>query len=521
MSLSEVPDLSWLLASWRVVAGLSPEEVAFRLGVSPSTVRSWERRQHEEGKVGRHRPVRSERELSESNLTQLDQIYGAGGALADISFALATPFVLPPSRSWWHNFPSSGGPIWAWIRSDESRHIAVQLSCGPIRMKLTRACTELGAIVSAPLSIENPPVKVEFISGRGWVDFGVGNVPSGLGIPVVGAIHRMRPAEISRPLRAGLARRSKELNELLATHPILRSALAWMIAHESSDAVSDLGFTDVTGARPTIDDGDRSHVSARKYAELRSARRLSRRVATEKIRKLRIGTDTAGGDQYPRFAEHHLKLVESGGTPRSVPLFRSLLDTIYGVDGKTCREELSNTAIVMQDDTRAAPRSRDGTRWLDNRAEIVFPEFWVGPIWLRFSNSSGARETSDVELRWPPWRRTLKVRPGITVWTRRWIQSAPPLEVFLERGWHIAAGIGRYEADDSDRPAAVDINDNWVALGADGSHAIFQQMIPFYGRLLEHAQVRVQRLMQGLPRLEQAMQARIPLRWRPRRPQER
>jgi hypothetical protein len=508
-----VPELWWLLRSWRKTTPWSADEIANALSerfpdsrFSEQAVWSWER--PPERRVGQHSRQRGgEREprYAELVLGALDDIYGAKGALDGLASTLETPIGLPSMATWWHNYPAESGPVWTWIRPQASKRVNAVFVWGPARLSLNRPCPASGIILSCPLSTDNPPLRVDFSGGRGWVDFGIGIVPPSLGIPVINALRLIRPADVNRLLRLNRATASGDIRQWLGKRPYLVGPLRWITEHEPEAVDERRGFTDLREAATSSIEEDCFHFTGPQLRSLRNARRMPRGAVARRASELgRLDKVSNEDERSDDFNEHHLSRIESTGRAGRARYIRARLDTTYRADGLTFRERVRECELV---ETKSEFRADDGTS-LPRTYDVTFPSFWIGPVWLHFSADRSSGAEALVEMEWPPWRRSLMVKPGTTVWTRRSKPDDNHLTIRLKTGWFVVVGMGRYLPVSDDRNIS-DINGDWVALGNSGTDAIFRQMLPVYEQAITAAHDRAVLFIRGFSRFDSLYRKKV------------
>ena len=466
-------DLAWLLRTWRKeVARLDAATVAERLeagarpgrSYSAEAIWSWER--------GERLP-----NDMRAVVVALDRLYGARGALACLAAAAGTPLGLPARRTWWHNFPTTGGPVWAWTRPGPGQSsVELTITWGALQVKLKRACGPEGFFVTSPVSTHNPPPRVE-MRQPGWVDFGTGYLPvEQLGLVAVPALLRARPVRVRENLASALHRRSSTLLVYLEHNTVLRRPLdileQTVADNDPGDPAFRAGFSDLSSAAPAQMTAAAAF-DGKQYATLRRARGLSQAEAAKEATLLLPDVPVR---------KSHVDSLERRGKA-NVTALKSRLDTVYGADGTTFSELVEVTPLDAAQLTSPSSSLPRGCRAV--RPE--FPSYWVGPVWFRFRYISREEgQTATVVLHWGPWQRAVRARPGTAVACRRPC-SVDPLVVLVPAGWGVTAGMGT-------EPGAVDLNWGWVAAGLDGAESIFRQMIPLYQRMLEQVAPRTMRL---------------------------
>lgn len=430
----EGSQLPWLLRSWRDrVAGVDRAQAAALVNRESGTIWAWE--------------SDNDRRCPKLGLIQrLDQGYGADGALAELALAIDTPASpLPPRRSWAHNFPGPSGPVWAWLRpSPGGNRIQATVTWGLLVATIDDPCDQMGLFVTAPVSVSNPAVQV-VLECPGSVDFGTGEIPEALGPPVIDGIVRLGLIQ-DRAYAHEFVRRLVTAGKRLQ-RPIpggLRGFGKVVVVAHRRIAASRNGPSereDLTAREPPVALAGQGCFSGGQFAALREARAMSgkaRRIAAERASELEPPT---------WFTVEQLRGLEEERQPRGVDYPRARLDTIYRADGFTCSERVDPVVERNSATANAAIRY-----------SVVFPEFWVGPVWITFEADDGA--IGDVELNWPPWRKPLTLRSGTTVSTRRAVSTSEPLRVDVPRTWSIEAGMGMH-------PGAIDVSDGWSPGGAE------------------------------------------------------
>ncbi len=151
-----------LLQRWLDTSGLTQRELAARANVAESAVSNWVRR-------GR---------IPFDQLSNIDVALRAAGSFVQLAWASTTPTAVPARSSWDYNFASDHkGAVWAWVRVPEPAEVAIRLRCGVIAAELSALVGGDGLVLTAPVGVANPPVRIE-IDPAGWVDFGTGAIPS-------------------------------------------------------------------------------------------------------------------------------------------------------------------------------------------------------------------------------------------------------------------------------------------------------------------------------------------------------
>ena len=135
---------------------------------------------------GRRRPGIDEVEA-------LDHLYRAHGALVDLALALGTP------AAYHHDTPGHTTPrarvalTGPGSSPPTCRPSRGRAALGGVRAHWAEACDDRGLIVTTPVSMPNPAVWVH-LREPGWVDFGRGEIPPQLGVPMLDALARAQVA---------------------------------------------------------------------------------------------------------------------------------------------------------------------------------------------------------------------------------------------------------------------------------------------------------------------------------------
>ncbi|MBN6040015.1 helix-turn-helix transcriptional regulator [Amycolatopsis sp. 195334CR] len=312
-----------------------------------------------------------------------------------------------------------------------------------------------GMFLQAYAFASNPAVHVR-IDGGGWVDFGYGIMPTGIGAPVVDAVD----VAVVGP-RGELDQALVVASKSWLPHRF-RSETGWFsnlkkhLGHRVEVARNALSAaakalvstkSDVSSSPASLDEVPR-HWGGEQYQRLRNARGLSLLDTAE------LASDL--DSSLPPVTKDHIHRLERGATPR-VPQLVERLDAVLGADGRTCTAEVT--------DIQSAGRF----------TEVTFPTYWVGPVWVQFLRA-GQAENDSATLLWSPWHKRLTISDGVVVTTRRSEPSMPPLRVELASGWRVHAGVGVH-------PRAVDVNEGWGLI----SREVGFPVLSYYFSVVEQA----------------------------------
>jgi hypothetical protein len=437
-----------LLRIWRrEVAGRTLSEVATLLTLSSASISQWE--------TGKRAP-------KEESIEALDRLYGASGALHDMTKAIGTPQGLPARKIWYHNFVHSGQPVWAWLRpATADGRVSALLSWGPLRFDLDQACDKNGVIVTVRTSTPNPPARVEF-KDSGWVDFGRGAIPDALGFTTINALKHAR-LRSSGHFSTTLFRKN--------LHRLFRSEVRWVnivqrFAGARPDLVEDallndrrdFSALDITQQHPEDTPSGREF-SGTDWRRLRIAREVSQEDLARLVTAL-LPSDPVTDDQ--------LRLFEAGGHPR-VEHLKARIDTVLRADGHTFTEMVRTTSANS------------------TVKRVSFPNYWVGPIWITPRHASDDTAAGVIILRWGPWQKAIRLQSGTTI-TCRSAGARETLEVHTPTSWVITAGIGM-------NPSAIDVNDRWTVVDETKAQEIFEQTQQVYLRVFDRTKQEFELLM--------------------------
>ena len=401
---------------------------------------------------GRRRPGIDEVEA-------LDHLYRAHGALVDLALALGTPCGLPPRHTWAHNPQGPSGPHWAWLRPrPHAGRVVAVLRWAAFGVHWAEACDDRGLIVTTPVSMPNPAVWVH-LREPGWVDFGRGEIPPQLGVPMLDALARAQvaggghsPAGLVAPWIVDRFISDRHFAERVLGFFGSRPDLVRQVFSTTE------GWNRVTRlVSPRADPTDpHDPFSGAAYRRLREARSLSQHDAA------RLATELLPDEPV---TDDQLRLLERGGNPRRA-LLRSRLDAVYRADGFTCMEE-----VEARQENR--PRGPQVPFTFD------FPSFWIGPVWITVHPARRSPEGNAL-LVWDEQHKELFLGGPNTVTCRRPTRDSGPLLVFCPSGWNVTAGLG------SD-PLAWDVNHGWQRDGMPAEagreqHDVDEVFLSWFGR---------------------------------------
>jgi hypothetical protein len=331
------------------------------------------------------------------------------------------------------------------------------------------------------VSTPHPGAFVYWDDEPGWVNFGRGKLyPDKLGIISHPELRVIDAVELSLAVRRLVSEAKMSLFGNSKNFDNFLTAVRNYCGRRASQAARELfqpqGNSDVRCAteQPPNWKRDEWHpFDHTEYLAIRKRLRLSREYVTQIITDLetddlallkpknrRSGTAlTVSVDQLKYFEEH-------GGT--RVPFMASKLDRVYRTDGHTCREVVD--PIHRRTEGDAA------------KAEVKFPDFWVGPVVVTITSPSTEDREGRLNLTWGPWRTPLIVTSGRGVTCRSDTPKGKPLEIEYPSGWELKVEIGF-------DPDAIDINgDVWDPKSVDAGMRILKDNVPIYKRLWEQSQ---------------------------------
>jgi hypothetical protein len=373
-------------------------------------------------------------------------------ALADLWQSADADQALPPRTVWSHNFRGPSGPAWAWLRPEAGPDgITARLWWGlTARRPAELSASPGGVLIQFPATVPNPALEVA-LSGRGWTEFGRGVVPpriaADLGIRLIMARDLVLESTLSsRPAPDGgsVPRTFVEQIRAALFAPYAKPPRSGRVPSPPADpgtgrAVPSPGLSTDSRGIPV----SQFRMRGWEIQRLREARGLGRDAAAAVVTRL---------DPRKRITSRMLETIESDGRPADGDSIISRLDMAYRADGHL---GIERTFI-------SRPRAVGAT------VEIAasFPDFWYGPVWLRFTGRDPA-EAAAVRLAWGHWRWERQVRSGTVVAMRRAPVAVAPLRARLPPGWFIAAGTGVV-------PGALDINRGWRAASIPAAHALMR-----------------------------------------------
>ncbi|HEY8548271.1 MAG TPA: helix-turn-helix transcriptional regulator [Acidimicrobiales bacterium] len=449
-------DLPWLLRAWRTqVAGLTQKEVSARIHLASHTpLCEWE---------NGARPVPIER------LRELDDAYGAGGALVDLALALGTPRAVPPRTVWSHNF-SGRGPVWMWLRPPPgSRRVRAVARWAAFAYDCDEVTGERGLFCTSRTSMPNPALSVT-LPEPGWVDFGEGELPPALGLRqvdvmpgcrVVGDGHSpaglVAPAVVDRFLTDPAF--ADDVVQFFGTSPeVVRHVFGTRRGWDRIDDLTGSRWRDRTPPVGPLVSGD-------EHRRMREGRGLSQHDAAVLATELLPDERDRRGRRRTVTVDN-IRGVEQGRRPRRRYL-RSRLDRVYRADGRTGTEAVP---ARRTGGTGAGTRTRAGTYVFD------IPAFWVGPVW--FAVEAGDDSPAVVRIDWRDIHKEVRVAGRVVVTCRQPSGPQHPFTVTCPPGWTVTGGMGWM-------PGAEDVNLGWHRqAGPERQGTINEHLLEGFGRTM-------------------------------------
>lgn len=396
-------DRGLLLERWiDDVVRLPRSIIARRLRVGRSTLSNWIR----------------DPERFPKNVGSLDAALGAEGVFESLCWACTTSSSSPPRRSWDHSFEDDVlAPVWAWVRPAVAGRCTVDFRLGVLALRSEFDASLEGCFVTSPVGVRNPPIRVT-MDPPGWVDFGVGRVPSELGIPVVAATQATGltvSPDIWVSIFGGHIRRvigdvriASVASDNRLTVPLAQVAKR-MLESDSPVAAS----TQVTASAL----GDLRSTPGQEFANVRKSRSLSQRQLADKIG---LGVTRSSIDRFER----------KDNLPRNFELLPAAIDHAL-----ECRGRLGQVTLAAN---------------LSGTAEVTIPPWWRGaPVWVQVSSPARVR------LRWSWYRRDITLAAAGAALVTHF--GGPPfiLQVECDNESSFSVGLGH-------RPGALDVTDDWT-----------------------------------------------------------
>lgn len=416
--------------------------------------------------------------ITKAQLDGFDDALKAGGAFADLVRALGTRGGLPPRSEWTHNFDNTQGSVWFWIRMPiGTPQLRAELHWGPLKLSVDRPIGDEGLFITSPSSVSNPPLVVS-LDGDGWVDFGRGRLPRGLGLPVMAGIRHTRLDRSNITVRQYSAFFDNLLRRL-SSNGETASALP-----DSAEAIMEQEFghlaieTVTLWYQELVEEFEAGLLTGPELKVLREHRMLSGQET------LRLANELPLKDGFLAFPIN--RKIFDRVEARQMELdsgVRSRLDVLYGADGwATCEAVSPNGAPQTQ--------LRNVKGW-----SFQFPDYWVGPVWLDVDASASDHvlpNGSEIVLRWGPWSTRVVMDTASGCFTFRQAGPSPALEVFAPASWNLTAGMGR-------KPKAVKL-DEWAPGDRDGADHIYKVMRKAYLRVVQGSPAGLARLVRRLAR---------------------
>jgi transcriptional regulator with XRE-family HTH domain len=435
-----------VLRAWREYADISNRQLAEDLHVSQASISMWEsgnRASRASSRMPQIRDIAKALGLPVSQAAALAEMWRAAGSVT----------VVAPRRRWAHNFQAAGSPGWAWVRpravEDDGTATLQVTNWWSEALQGSRAftCRAGGIFLYYAITVTNPPLEVS-LSSAGWVDFGTGVVPADVAARLGAVLVDTREmVTFSMPVDPPLsADHQKEARTVLgrARDVALSIGLGWRIfaphagmirPHHAAHSLDGSSLEPTTWPGEMVTDSDgyaarQALVPAAQLRALREGRGMSREEVVRTINAL---------DPLNPVTVRMIETMEATGRFPDGRGVVAALDHIYRCDGRLGLDRIFDSLSA-----RLGP---------DSRYRIVFPAYYVGPVWLQ-PTGRDANDAGLIDLTWGPWRRRQRVRSAMLITTRKASPDATPLIVGIPSGWRVVAGTGA-------APTAADINHGW------------------------------------------------------------
>lgn len=460
-----------ILRVWRDYIGLTGQELADKLKrLDPAVSPEDATKQGSKGAVANWESGRSS--PSPEKVRQIAVALGLNpdeqDAMIGMWRAAGSASALPPRVKWEHNYhpeadrirdkSAESGPAWVWFRCMPGEGtVSVSVGWAPWGEDFTVPATRAGILVSAPVSLPNPPLQVTFDT-PGWADFGNGIVPPGvaeaLQIKAVDGLTLTRgrfadPPELNeheeKLVKADLRTMERVSGNFKVMWRQLRPRMGAMRPNERVQPLEGAPILEVNwaGSLLTDDRGELIDQLLLTPEQIKRIRKIGRDLSVEAAADAANAENLAEADDY--ITGNQIENLERRSTVPDRLRIIARLDHVYQLDGYLGIERTLNSITAK---TKIGP---------EGLCAIRFPDFWIGPVWLQLRAPDGPGQ-ADAEgklvLRWGFWRRLQQVRHGTIVTTRKATADDEKLMAYLPPGWSLAAGTGVV-------PGAVDINHDW------------------------------------------------------------
>lgn len=411
MCAAEVPTIPWLVQRWRTdVARQTARQTAARLAVSPAALSQWE--------TGTKR-------LPYERLQQLDETYAAQGLLIDMAHGIAALQTLPPRRTWDFNPSPTKKGVWVWILSGSEETISGRASQAFFYVRVDNAGANTGTLLFLDESVPNPAIRVD-LDSPGWVAFGHGRPPQGLGIDLIDVRSDSDWGLLDHPLMRRTFNWLRSSSGRAALHEWAERAGRPL--SEIANAYKNVRIDPANKEIPDVRLGQQSEQQRRVTLEnARALRRelgLTQKDLAEAVTVLRPGQ---------AITDDHIGRFEAGrGANDERLLLAARIDTLLRLDGSLA---LTQVAVCTTG---------------SHKAQLVhFPDFWVGPVWAQFMHPGD--RPAVYELTWPPYTTRLRASRGEIGYFRQSVVGQQPLRIRGPRTGKVILGVGYH-------PDGFDIN---------------------------------------------------------------
>lgn len=466
-----------VLRAWRDYAGLTTLQAAVELkNISSRLSPEGEPAHASKGTIGNWETGYSS--PSPEKVRQLAAALGLSpdeqDAMCGMWRAAGSASAVPRRSLWQHNYhpePSragdvsaQNGPAWVWFRCPPSRSaVSVSVGWAPWGDSFTVPATRGGMLVSAPISLPNPPLQVNF-SSPAWADFGNGVIPpevaERLEIMTVDGVMLTRgrfsdPPELNEEELSGKIQQDLELQDVGLLDRVASSfKIRWQQLRPHLGAMRPNATVQLLEGARTVEadwegtlqvDYQGALVSQLllPLKQIRDIRKKGRGSSVELTASTANAKDLAEKEDH--ITGNQVENLERRGTIPAKKWVIARLDHVYQLDGHLGIERTHSFSGVRP------------TIDKDGFYVIRFPDFWIGPVWLQLHAAhavSPPKSDGTLDLRWGWWRRLQQVRHNTIVSTRKAAADSEPLRAKIPPGWRITAGTGIV-------PGAIDINHDW------------------------------------------------------------
>jgi hypothetical protein len=457
-----------VLSAWQKYTGVPQKAMAATLGVTPQLVSGLLKGTEGKLAVFNHPldpptpaddPDRYERTTSpESLATSLALSADEATCFVAMHRSAGSPAGTAPQEVTYFNFRKPGCPGWIWVRVPGQQAAEIRLTCGGALIgTAVVGSAEPGLIVALPTTISNPALRV-ITSTQTWVNAGHGVMPPAVARNLATRVDDVRPMP-----KLPVERRHLDLlaGSVFTVDPSTRRQVSVLHRlHQVARALDMDRDTAVSLATMLLSPPIRSSVQVAGARTDRRPKALSRQPEGGSLdRLLMSGAELKALRQDARgTTRKHLaaKLVnlepDHPVTDRDIETLEHD-DRLPAIPHLISRIDaaLAGSGLVGCEQSFDSRRQRPAP---DGPHEVSFPEYWIGPVWIRLDGPAHKGECS-VDLVWDRWALRQTWQNGMTASTRRAPGIESPLMVRTQPGWRVRAGTGL-------PPEAVDVQGSWV-----------------------------------------------------------